>query len=132
MHAVPEGVHDLLFKTSSAGFTSAQRLLRVDGFDAVINSERRTNKYFKIYFALNDREHARLGMVSSKKILPRAVDRNCAKRLIRETFRHHNIKISKLDMVIMLRPAYAQKTSLLKKELVELLSKIEKNAQNSN
>lgn len=44
----------------------------------------------------------RLGVVTSKKVSNRAVDRNLARRRLREIFRHHRAELSgELDLVIV-------------------------------
>ena len=48
---------------------------------------------------------ARLGIIASKKALRRAVDRNCAKRLVRETFRAMQFELSGVDLVVQVRGA---------------------------
>jgi len=92
----------------SAKFTVAHRLLREDGFDHVIHAENISDIYFRIFFVRNGKENSRLGIIASKKILPSAVHRNRVKRIIREVFRQHNINICKLDIVVMVKHAYAQ------------------------
>lgn len=51
----------------------------------------------------NHLNHARLGLAISKKQLPRAVDRNRLKRLVRESFRQQ--QLAGLDIVVMVRTA---------------------------
>jgi len=104
---VPEGVQDLQF-SSSYKFGIAQRLLRKNGFDHVIHAENILDKDYKVYFVQNDKNGARLGIVTSKKKLPKAVDRNRIKRIIREIFRQHDIKAHGLDLVVMVRNACPQ------------------------
>lgn len=107
MHAAPRAAPDLQ-SSIPAKFTGAHRLLRKDGFDHAVHAESIENKYFKIFFVRNSQENARLGIIAQKKILSGAVLRNCVKRIIRETFRRHDVKTCRLDMVVMVRRAYAQ------------------------
>jgi len=118
---------------SAGGFSPEYRLLREDGFTHVIRAEIIANKFFKIFYINNKKSHGRLGISSSKKLLPRAIDRNRAKRTVRETFRQHNIKACKLDVVVMMKSAYVQTPNLnLKKDsLVALLSQVERKCANS-
>lgn len=52
----------------------------------------------------NDLTHARIGLAISRRSVPRAVDRNRIKRIVRETFRQQLISLPALDIVIMARP----------------------------
>lgn len=111
MHVAPKAVQDSRSRTQrSAKFPATRRLLRENGFDHVIHAENIADRCFKIFFVRNNGKNARLGIIASKKILPHAVNRNRAKRIIRETFRQHNINIRKLDVVVLVRRAYAQQT----------------------
>lgn len=49
----------------------------------------------------NDGAAARLGLIVGKRLLRRAVDRNRAKRVIREAFRQHG-ELPAMDMVVRL------------------------------
>lgn len=109
----------------SAKFSAARRLLRENGFDQVIRAKNITGEYFKIFFMCNSWGNARLGIIAGKKILPRAVDRNRAKRIIRETFRQHDINIRKLDVIVMVRPAYAQRPIDQRGNLEKLFSRVD-------
>jgi ribonuclease P protein component len=117
-------VQGLLFSINSK-FTVAHRLLRKNGFDRVIHAEYILDKFFKVFFAQNEENHARLGIIASKKTLPRAADRNFAKRTIRETFRQHGIKAYNLDLVVMVRHAYLHEGYPQNKTLELLLSRIQ-------
>ena len=43
---------------------------------------------------------ARLGLVVSKRALPRAHERNRARRVLRETFRRHRADLPPMDIVV--------------------------------
>jgi ribonuclease P protein component len=109
----------------SSKFTAAYRLLRADGFGNVMRAENIADKQFKIFFVRNCQKNARLGIITSKKILPCAVDRNRVKRIIRESFRKHNIKACKLDIVVMVRLDYSQKLDTRINNLERLFSQVE-------
>ena len=49
----------------------------------------------------------RIGLVVGKKLLKRAVDRNCVKRCVREHFRRHRLHLPPCDLIVRLvaRPA---------------------------
>ena len=46
---------------------------------------------------------SRLGIALTRRLLPRAVDRNRVKRIIREAFRRHPLKEAGVDVVMALR-----------------------------
>lgn len=47
---------------------------------------------------------SRLGIIVARKHVKRATDRNRIKRLVRESFRHRQDGIPKLDVVVLARP----------------------------
>lgn len=51
----------------------------------------------------SDRGEARLGLAIAKKQVRRAVDRNRIKRIVRESFRHHQQQLASVDYVVMAR-----------------------------
>lgn len=51
----------------------------------------------------NDLAQARLGIIASRKAAARAVDRNRAKRLVREVFRAARARLGGVDLVVQLR-----------------------------
>lgn len=122
MHAVPRVVQDSQ-SSPSAGFTAAHRLLRKDGFDRVLKAANVADKHFKIFFARSTNNNARLGIVASKRTLPNATDRNRVKRIVREAFRQHRIKTCSIDLVVMVRRAYAQ--DKLGQDLETLFNRVE-------
>jgi len=54
---------------------------------------------------------SRLGLAIAKKYTPRAVDRNRIKRLIRESFMHHQPFNISIDAVVINRTAITQKNN---------------------
>lgn len=70
-------------------FGRAKRLLRKKQFDDVLRraSVRAARGPLRLAARDNELEMARLGLIVGKRMLPRAVDRNRAKRVIRESFR---------------------------------------------
>lgn len=124
MRVAPKAAQDLQCDASS-NFTVAHRLLREDGFSHVVRCESVADKQFKVFFARNSRENAKLGIIASKKTLPSAVDRNRIKRIIREAFRQHNIKALKLDLVVMVRRSYPLESSSQAVSLETLFGRVE-------
>lgn len=126
MPAAPEAVQDSpSSRVTPAKFTAAYRLLCKNDFDRVVRTENIADRYIKVFFTRNDKDNARLGIIASKRILSRAVDRNRTKRVIREVFRQHNIKSLNLDMVVMIRHACTQQTILQANNLEALFNRVE-------
>lgn len=124
MHVVLRGEQGLQCSLITK-FSSAYRLLRRDGFNHVIRAEALVNKDFKVFFVVNDKDNARLGIVVGKKTLSGSADRNRLKRIIRETFRHHSIMLCKLDVVVMVRRSFSEKSKTQTDNLKILLTKVE-------
>ncbi|MCG6933046.1 MAG: ribonuclease P protein component [Gallionella sp.] len=106
-------------------FNAACKLLRADGFEHVIQAKNITDEQFKIFFTPNQGKHARLGIITSKKTLPSAVNRNRVKRIIREVFRQHNIKQYGLDLVVMVRRKYSPSADAPLDNLKKLFHQLE-------
>ena len=66
------------------------------------------NTNFGIYVADNALDHARLGLVVSKKVSKRAVVRNRIKRQIRETFRQQQQTLGARDYVVVAKSPLEQ------------------------
>jgi len=64
---------------------------------------------FTVHACQNGLQHARLGLTVSRRVSSSAVRRNRLKRLIRESFRHHQVELKGLDIVVVAR-AQADKT----------------------
>lgn len=126
MLVVPEAVPDSLFnKIAGARFTSEHRLLSKSDFDRVIQSEDVSDQSVRVFFVDNVKGNARLGIIAGKRFLPRAIDRNRTKRVIREAFRRHHIKYRNIDVVVMLRHGCTQKSGVRANRLEYLFSLVE-------
>lgn len=90
--------------TSAAdlSFPRTHRLVKGYQFDAVFKSRSISHRTdcIRILGRPNDEPYARLGLIVAKRILPRAVDRNRVKRLIRETFRHRAAELPAIDLIV--------------------------------
>lgn len=89
-----------------------------------MHAENIADRDFKIFFVRNYLNNARLGIIASKKSLPNAVDRNRVKRIIREAFRRHNVKLCKLDMVVMVRRDFSRLPDTRMDNLDSLFSQV--------
>jgi len=73
-------------------------------FEALLRSGcRLTSRNFVLRAGPNGGLHARLGIIAGKKAAARSVDRNRAKRLIREAFRVASADIGSFDVAVQLR-----------------------------
>jgi ribonuclease P protein component len=71
--------------------------------EALTAGRARTQRYFTLYVRPNGEPLARIGIITSKRVAPRAVDRNRMKRLVRETFRSMRQRLQGVDIVVQLR-----------------------------
>ena len=88
------------------------KLRRRREFEAVLASPRKAivSPLFVVRLLARPDGPARLGIVASRKALARAVDRNCAKRLVREAFRGTQGELPAADIVVQVRGALASAT----------------------
>jgi ribonuclease P protein component len=82
----------------------ARKIRRRGEFQRVFDAGRRAHgRYLTIVFAPTGTPQSRLGIVASRKV-GGAVERNRAKRLIRETFRTSDSPSPPVDLVVILKP----------------------------
>jgi len=93
----------LLFKASGQTLPQSRRIRQRTEFELAFSANRFSNKWFMVYVRNNASGFARLGLVASKKTMPNAVDRNFAKRLIREVFRLNFPAERAVDIVVRAR-----------------------------
>jgi len=85
-------------------FPRLRRLSKPDEYRQVFNDGLRfADNRFLVLAKPNSLAFARLGLAVSKKNSRRAVDRNRIKRVIRESFRIHQHRLSGLDLVVVTR-----------------------------
>jgi ribonuclease P protein component len=80
-----------------------RRIRQRTEFEQAFRANRLTNKWFTVYVRKNESGFARLGLVVSKKTIPKAIARNFAKRLVREVFRRDFSAEQALDIVVRAR-----------------------------
>jgi ribonuclease P protein component len=92
---------------------------------AYAGGKRLGNDFFTVSAQPNDLTWARLGMSIAARLLRRAVDRNRVRRLIRESFRVHQLGLPPLDIVIGARVAVKTADNVrLRSALEQLWQKI--------
>lgn len=87
-------------------FGRDRRLLKPAEFQRVLKKGARAGgAYFRVIAVRGEHPQGRLGLAIAKRSLKRAVDRNLAKRVIRESFRHQDAAVlGGLDVVVMANP----------------------------
>jgi ribonuclease P protein component len=105
------------------GSRRSQVLRRPADFEAVLRSGGRfSSRNFVLRASANDLDHPRLGIIAGRKSARRAVDRNRAKRLVREAFRAALEKLGGHDVAIQLRSDLrGELNDALRLELANLL-----------
>lgn len=84
-------------------FPPSHRIRQRGEFELAFSTKALSNKWFSIHILDNVHGYSRLGMVVSKRIMPKSVARNFAKRLIREFFRLNTADIPDKDFVVKVR-----------------------------
>lgn len=118
----PDSPPDLLF-VSGSGFARRQRLLTASDFQGVFRQARYkvSSRTLLVLAIENGTARARLGLVVGKKHLKQAVQRNRVKRLIRESFRHHQQSLSGLDIVVLVRGNLSSEDSARIRQSIDTL-----------
>lgn len=93
------------------------------------NGKRYDGVFITVFVLENEALNHRLGVTASKKALGKAVQRNRAKRLLRETFRSNEPSLSALtrnyDWVLNAKPAVlSQKLNAPREELERVIEKV--------
>jgi len=104
-----------------AGLPKKVRLLTKADYNAVFAKPVKvSNALFLILIHKTSNTHSRLGLVISKKVDKRAVQRNRIKRIVRESFRNKEFE-TKCDYAVLAR---GKITSLKNNEIFESLDKL--------
>ncbi len=92
--------------TGGYSFRKDQRLTDRAAYDRVFKKARRSrDKCFTVLARRSGKAPARLGLAIAKKHCRKASARNRIKRLVRESFRHHQAELFGIDLVVMNQPA---------------------------
>ena len=88
-------------------FGRDRRLLKPAEFQRVLRGGVRVGgHYFRLVGRVSEDANGRLGLAIAKRSLKRAVDRNAAKRTLRESFRRQQAAVvGHLDVVAMANPS---------------------------
>jgi ribonuclease P protein component len=93
----------LPFKAGNQALPIDRRIKQRKDFEQAFKAKRFTNSWFIVYARKNEFDYSRLGLVVSKKSIPKAVARNFAKRTVRELFRLEFPVEYKFDVVVRAR-----------------------------
>ena len=86
------------------GFSRRHRFNRRGSFGPALQAGRKLRGRFAVlHLSPQSTAFSRLGIALTRRFVPSAVERNRVKRLVREAFRHHGLKVKGLDCVVMLR-----------------------------
>jgi ribonuclease P protein component len=89
------------------GYSRPHRFTVQGSFSTVLRASRKLRgRYTVVHVAAGRPEHSRLGIALTRRLVPRSVDRNRVKRLVREAFRRHMLKRAGLDCVVALREKF--------------------------
>lgn len=100
-------------------FDKSRRLLTKRDYEYVFkDAEKLATPHFVILYRENTKGHARLGMALSRRVIPKAHDRNRMKRFLRETFRTAEA-LPAVDIVVLAKPG------ILKAEALVVMHKLE-------
>ena len=108
---------------TSNGFGKNLRLLTAPDYQAVFSQAefKVSRPQFLILAIRHGNVNPRLGLVIAKKNIRLAVQRNRVKRLIRESFRHHQHLLTGLDIVILARKGLDATDNAATTQLLETL-----------
>ncbi|QEY25144.1 ribonuclease P protein component [Neisseria zalophi] len=108
------------------GFAKRYRLLKTDDYSSVFafKKQRGTASLQVFFLPDNGLNHARLGLVVSKKTAKRANKRNYMKRVIREWFRCHKEYLPAYDFIVRVRKPFTRENAAeIRKQLEQLTRK---------
>jgi len=101
-------------------FRVINRLTRPEEFKHVFSSKQRSSdKSLLILARKNGTDQARLGLAVPKKHIPKAVDRNRLKRIIRETFRLRQKTTQGMDVVVVVKGSLKINSKMIGAELIK-------------
>ena len=89
--------------TRTSRFPNSARIRDSKSFVRLLQGRKRIDGCVEMSFARKGEMGARLGIVVSSRFLPRAVDRNAFKRIVREAFRAKRAELPDGDVLIRLR-----------------------------
>src|SRR5512134_3367390 len=108
------------------GLSRRHRFRGQDAFRPLLRSPRKfSGTYAVLHVSPGTTPASRFGISVGRRSAKRSVDRNQIKRRVREVFRRHAIKHSRLDVVLTLTPRFeVSQADLLVLELAGLMDRV--------
>lgn len=102
-------------------FTRQLRILKPAEFKRVFDHTelRGSTPHLLVLASANEQACPRLGFVIAKKQIKHAVQRNRIKRLVRESFRHHQHEMPALDYIILARSGLIELDNQQIREMID-------------
>ena len=89
------------------GYSRRHRFAARGSFGAVLRGSRKLRGRLAVIHVIPGRGGlSRLGVALTRRLVPRSVDRNLVKRMLRDAFRRHTVKAAGLDCVVALRERF--------------------------
>ncbi len=107
-------------------------MLIPDDFQRVFKQGRKQRgAVFTLFCCANGKMNARLGLAVAKRYVPLAVNRNRIKRLIRESFRCHQLDLTGNDVVVLMQRQLTKvSNATLQEELTQQWQKLMRSLPN--
>ncbi|HSW93708.1 MAG TPA: ribonuclease P protein component [Gammaproteobacteria bacterium] len=85
-------------------FPRSHRLVSKAEFKAVFDEPLKVNqRYLMILCKTNQKKHARIGIIVGKRVAKSAVSRNRIRRIVRDSFRFNQDRLTGWDIVVIAR-----------------------------
>lgn len=110
------------------GFSRRHRFAQRGSFGPVLRSPRKIRGRLAVVHAVTGAGAvSRLGIALTRRLVPSSLERNRVKRMVRETFRRHEVKDAGLDCVVSLRSRFDPATAEeLRAEVAALFDQLRK------
>ena len=108
------------------GFSRRHRFHTRGAFGPILGASRKLRgRLVVLHVASGTTGVSRLGVALTRRLVPSACSRNSVKRVAREIFRRHPVKLMALDCVVALRERFApEQMEPLRAELVQLFDQL--------
>lgn len=124
--AEPKAVFVLLPEASlfNEDFPSRCRMRQAIEFERALKAKFTNNQWFAVHIQENELGYARLGIIVSKRVIPKATSRNFVKRTVREIFRRNFPRSGAVDVLVKARKQLPESSSEGRFALVQLFSAV--------